>query len=198
MFDMRPSFTDQRQHILSVAKPLIVTRGFTAVGLAELLAAAQVPKGSFYHYFDSKEAFGVALLNWYFDDQLARLDELLSRPLPAAERFMLYWQYWLDAQGGADPENRCLAVKLSAEVCDLSEAMRAALDRGIGAIIDRLAECVADGNADGSIPARINARDQAETLYQQWMGASILAKVTGQHTPLDIAMAMTLRAVEQR
>ena len=79
MFDMRLSSIDQCQHILSVARPLIVTRGFTAVGLAELLAAAQVPKGSFYHYFDSKEAFGVALLNWYFDDQLARLDELLSR-----------------------------------------------------------------------------------------------------------------------
>ena len=48
--------TDLRQHILDTAKPLMLRKGFTAVGLTELLAAAGIPKGSFYHYFASKEA----------------------------------------------------------------------------------------------------------------------------------------------
>jgi AcrR family transcriptional regulator len=46
-----------------VAHPLLLRKGFTAVGLAEVLAAAQVSKGSFYHYFGSKEAFGEARLD---------------------------------------------------------------------------------------------------------------------------------------
>ena len=52
--------TDVRQHILDVAHPLLLRKGFTGVGLAEVLAAAKVPKGSFYHYFGSKEVFGEA------------------------------------------------------------------------------------------------------------------------------------------
>ena len=186
---VRPS--DVRQHILDAAKPLMLRMGFTAVGLTELLAAAQIPKGSFYHYFPSKEAFGDALLNSYFSFQLAHLDELLGRPGTAAERLMSYWQYWLDTQTSEDPEARCLAVKLSAEVCDLSEGMRTTLQRGIEGIVQRLARCIAAGRTDGSLRVDQDAEVLATTLYQTWLGASLLAKVTRDRVPLDIAMIGT-------
>jgi TetR/AcrR family transcriptional repressor of nem operon len=57
---------------------------------------------------------------------------------------------------------------------------------------------VADGHADGSIPVRMSARELAASLYQQWLGASILAKVTGQRAPLETAMAMTWRALQRQ
>jgi TetR/AcrR family transcriptional repressor of nem operon len=182
---------DARQHILDAAKPLMLGRGFTAVGLTELLAAAQIPKGSFYHYFASKEAFGDALLNSYFSCHLAHLDDLLGRPGTAAERLMSYWRYWLDTQTSDDPDAKCLAVKLSAEVCDLSEGMRTTLQRGIQGIIQRVARCIEDGKADGSLPVAQDAEVLATTLYQTWLGASLLAKITRGREPLDTAMAGT-------
>jgi TetR/AcrR family transcriptional regulator, transcriptional repressor for nem operon len=186
---------DMRQHILEAAKPLMLGKGFTAVGLTELLAAARVPKGSFYHYFPSKEAFGDALLSSYFSGQLVHLDALLDRPGTAAERLMSYWQYWLDTQGSDDPEAKCLAVKLSAEVCDLSEGMRATLQRGIHAIIGRLARCIDEGKADGSLSGSQDAELFATTLYQTWLGASLLAKVTRGREPLEIAMTSTRQSL---
>ncbi len=182
---------DVRQHILDAAKPLMLGKGFTAVGLTELLAAAQVPKGSFYHYFPSKEAFGDALLNSYFSCHLAHLDALLARPGAAAERLMGYWRYWLDTQTSDDPQAKCLAVKLSAEVCDLSNDMRVTLQRGTQGIIQRLADCIEDGKADGSLPVARDAKVLATTLYQTWLGASLLAKVTRDRGPLDVAMTST-------
>jgi TetR/AcrR family transcriptional regulator, transcriptional repressor for nem operon len=68
--------TDVRQHILDTAQNIIVGRGFTAVGLSEILLSANVPKGSFYHYFNSKEAFGEALLESYFSDYMVQLETL--------------------------------------------------------------------------------------------------------------------------
>jgi len=191
MRPMNTSSSDVRQHILDAAKPLMVGKGFTAVGLTELLAAAQIPKGSFYHYFSSKEAFGDALLNSYFSSQLAHLDDLLARPGTAADRLMSYWQYWLVTQISDDPNAKCLAVKLSAEVCDLSEGMRTTLQRGIEGIIRRLARCIDDGKADGSLPAGQDANVLAATLYQTWLGASLLAKITRGREPLDMAMMGT-------
>ena len=183
--------SDQRQHILQTAKPLILARGFTAVGLAELLAAATVPKGSFYHYFASKEAFGEALLDWYFSDHLAHLDALMAPAGSGAERLMRYWDYWLETQSNDDPTAKCLAVKLSAEVSDLSEAMRLSLDRGTEQIIARLAYCVQTGQEDGSLKASVAPVALAELLYQQWLGASVLAKVKRTRAPLDAAMRAT-------
>ena len=57
-----PPSVDTRQQILDTARGIIVGKGFSAVGLSEILAAAGVPKGSFYHWFRSKEQFGEALL----------------------------------------------------------------------------------------------------------------------------------------
>lgn len=188
---MKTPATDVRRHILEVAHPLLLRKGFTAVGLAEVLAAAQVPKGSFYHYFGSKEAFGEAVLEAYFDDYLARTDALLAQPGPAAQRLLAYFRDWLESQTGDEAQSRCLVVKLGAEVCDLSESLRAALEQGTRRLIDRLARCLEAGAADGSLPAALDARAVAATLYQNWLGASLLAKITRSRAPLDRAMADT-------
>jgi TetR/AcrR family transcriptional repressor of nem operon len=186
-----PATLDVRQHIIDVARPLLLSKGFTALGLAEVLAAARVPKGSFYHYFPSKEAFGKAVLEGYFTEYLARVDALLAPPGTAAQRLAAYFQDWLDSQTGDDAQSRCLAVKLGAEVCDLSESMRAALERGTRGVIERLTRCIEDGQADRSIARVPDAATTAAMLYQTWFGASLLAKITRDRAPLDTAMAGT-------
>ncbi|WP_342376187.1 TetR/AcrR family transcriptional regulator [Myxococcus stipitatus] len=190
---MSASGVDVRRHILEVAHPLLVRKGFSAVGLAEVLEAAQVPKGSFYHYFSSKEAFGEALLEAYFADRLARMDELLSKRGTSAQRLVAYFRDWLESQTEADTQQRCLVVKLGAEVCDLSENMRAVLDRGTQSIVARIARGIEAGKKDGSVKSALDAQTAAVTLYQSWLGASLLAKITRDRAPLDTAMSNTRR-----
>lgn len=182
---------DVRQHILDVARPLLLSKGFTAVGLSELLSAAGVPKGSFYHYFGSKEVFGEAVLEAYFSEYLAEVDALLGGQGTGAERLLRYFEHCLQTQVGDRMRSRCLAVKLGAEVCDLSEPMRIALDRGIGGVVARLADCIGSGIDDGSLPPMSDPAATASTLYQSWFGASLLAKISRDRAPLDAAMAGT-------
>ena len=185
---------DARRKILETAQRIMGGKGFSAVGLNEILTAAGVPKGSFYHYFSSKDAFGEALLDAYFADYFSHLEEMLTAPgLNGAERLMSYWRRWQETQAGNDPQGKCLAVKLGAEVSDLSEAMRAALVRGTQQIIRRVALCIEDGQRDGSLPVEADPISIAETLYQIWLGASLLAKITRSGEPLDSAMASTRR-----
>jgi TetR/AcrR family transcriptional regulator, transcriptional repressor for nem operon len=180
-----------RQHILDIAKPIMLCKGFSAVGLNEILAAAGVPKGSFYHYFGSKESFGGALLESYFTDYLDDLDGLLQQPGSGADRLMRYWNNWFDTQVSHDPAGKCLVVKLGAEVCDLSEAMRVVLQRGTERIVERLSRCIADGIADGSISGIADPRHAAATLYQLWLGATLIEKIRHDRQSLDTAMTTT-------
>lgn len=185
---------DVREEILNTAQAIMSGKGFSAVGLNEILGAAGVPKGSFYHYFGSKEAFGEVLLQRYFDNYLASMDDTFARlGLNGAERLMSYWRNWLETQTAFDPQSKCLVVKLAAEVADLSEGMRGVLLRGTTRIIKRLAAAIEEGIADGSLNVDQDSARLAETLYQSWLGASVLAKITKDDMPLRTAMDATQR-----
>ena len=191
---MSSDHPDVRQHIIDTALPIILGKGFSAVGLSELLSEAGVPKGSFYHYFKSKEAFGEALLDSYFADYHARLERRLKASEgDAAQRLMSYWTTWLETQASEGTAGKCLIVKLAGEVSDLSEAMRAALQRGTERIIALLAEGVDDGVADGSLAAADGVDEQATALmlYTLWLGASLLTKIRREPSALDAALATT-------
>ncbi len=194
--------SNAKDQLLDCGERLIAHKGFVGVGLAEILSTAGVPKGSFYHYFGSKERFGEALLTRYTAAYLAQLDQLLHADgTPARQRLMRYWSHWNVSQcdsgepdGSAhDGSGKCLIVKLSAEVADISETMRLALRDGTDQVVQRIAGCIDEGRADGSVPAALDAHDTALTLYELWLGASLLAKLRRDASAFDHAMRSTER-----
>ena len=190
---MKKPTQDMRQHIIDVAKSLMTHKGYTAVGLMEVLKAAGVPKGSFYHYFRSKEEFGQALLEEYFQEYIGRVDVVMAAQGTGAERLLGYLRYWAKTQAFDHPEEKCLVVKLGAEVCDLSEDMRGVLEEGTALIIQRIKRCVQQGMADGSITSTQDAEALAESLYQLWLGASLLVKVRNTTAAFDTALMTSER-----
>ncbi len=194
---MNTRHDNTRQHILETGQRIIVGKGFASVGLNEILTTAGVPKGSFYHYFESKEQYGQALLQDYFDRYLADLDALFAAEAASAhERLMRYWQRWLDKQQDACCEQKCLVVKLGGEVADLSDAMRVTLRDGTDQIVSRLARLIEAGVADGSIPP-LDPGATAQTLYQLWLGASLLGKLHRNPDALNNALQFTQRLLRR-
>lgn len=187
--------SDVRENILATGQRLMAGKGYSAVGLNEILASAGVPKGSFYHYFGSKDAFGEALLDSYFADYLAELDVTLAQPgLDMAQRLISYFEVWRQTQSFFDCQGKCLAVKMAAEVADLSEAMRLAIKRGTTGIVSRLAAAIEAGVAEGSLTIAGDAGSMAHSLYQLWLGASVMVKIQRNVDPFETAM-MTTRQI---
>ena len=188
---MNTRHDNTRQHILETGHRIIAGKGFSGVGLNEILKTAGVPKGSFYHYFESKEQYGQALLQDYFEYRLAAMETLLGAEGKSGhERLIGYWQQWLDSQCDECTDQKCLVVKLAAEVADLSDAMRLTLRDGTDRVIARIAQVIDDGVADGSLPA-LEALPVAQTLYQLWLGASLIGNLHRDRKSLENAMAFT-------
>jgi len=191
---MKTEKNPTRQHIISIGYQLISNKGFTGVGLAEILKTAAVPKGSFYHYFKSKEQFGEAIIEDYFCQYLTRLDAffITNHQQTAFEQLMAYWQLWLTSVTEKNGHKNCLVVKLSAEVADLSESMRIALRDGSEQIIALITQCIKNGVADNSICPQ-NEHETATMLYSMWLGASLLSRLHRDETILT----QTLKQTEQ-
>lgn len=193
---MNTKTQDTRQHILDIGYQLVVSKGFAGVGLSELLKTAEVPKGSFYHYFKSKEQFGEALIQAYFSEYLNQLNLLLdSASGNHYQKLMHYWQHWSEQNSCQGQAGKCLVVKLAGEVSDLSEPMRLALLNGTNRIIARVAECIEQGRAAGELGIN-DSRQTAEQLYNLWIGASLLNKIRLDDASLAQALLTTRQILQ--
>ncbi len=185
--------SDTKAHLLATGYQLIAQKGFTAVGIKQILDCAGVPKGSFYHYFASKEAFGAAIIEHYFTHYRQGLDTIEAQHINAQQKLYNYFQNWYDTQQNGCDHEKCLVVKLSAEVADLSEPMRKALYAGYQQTISWLAKQIKAGWADNSVPPlnNIAAESMAKRWYFAWLGASLIAKISQTNTPLAEVWQMT-------
>lgn len=180
---------DTREHLLATGETLSLRLGFTGMGLSELLATAGVPKGSFYHYFRSKEAFGEAMLQRYFAHYDAQMQALFADSRSDARNQLLsYYAQAISFHCRSECHNACLTVKLSAEVSDLSEPMRHALEAGTSRVIGHLQDAIERGIREGSLAITMSPAAAAETLYSLWLGASLRAKIRHSVAPLTCAL----------
>ncbi|MGH7187048.1 MAG: TetR/AcrR family transcriptional regulator, partial [Pseudomonadota bacterium] len=81
-----------RQTILAAGNRLFWERGYAATGVADILAAAGVPKGSFYHFFPSKEALLLAAIAEFGRELLSDLEyHTGDASKPPSERLIAYF-----------------------------------------------------------------------------------------------------------
>src|SRR5258705_10716495 len=53
---------DTRTALLEAGKEIMFEKGYSNTGIQEVLSSVGVPKGSFYHYFESKEDFALKII----------------------------------------------------------------------------------------------------------------------------------------
>ncbi|MGH0002358.1 TetR family transcriptional regulator C-terminal domain-containing protein [Pseudovibrio ascidiaceicola] len=120
------------------------------------------------------------------------LDALLAtEALSMREKLFQYWHLWENYQHSEDASKHCLIVKLSAEIADISEDMRELLAQMTTRVEKRLGDIIEAGIKDGSMAPKLEARMAAQVLYQMWLGASLIGKVTRDKKPLQKALEVT-------
>lgn len=172
--------------MLEAGEKLFLERGYAAVGLRELLEVVGVSKGAFYHFFPTKEAFAVAVLENHLQARLARLESTLAGDIGLRELLG-----WLDAEAAAQISNShvppCLVRRMGA---DLGAGMPAEpVARALAAITDTLAEAIKRGQESGGLYRELDARSAAVHVLDVWHGAADRARVEAKDDALKAARA---------
>jgi TetR/AcrR family transcriptional repressor of nem operon len=178
---------ETRELLLRAGLEVLTEKGFSSTGIDEILKRVGVPKGSFYHYFDSKEAFGAALIERYaryFAYKLERhFGDSSKQPLARL------WAFVEDARTGmARHEFRrgCLIGNLGQEMAALPESYRASLIAVFHDWESRLARCLEAAQQRGEIPASVDCEQAAAFFWIGWEGAVLRAKLERSAKPLDV------------
>ena len=192
----RPANPDVRRRLLQAGLDLVHTRGFAASGVKDITDAAGVPKGSFYAYFPSKEAFAAAILDYYWSDIEARLlIPILEAEGPARDRITRFFNALADEHEAGDFLLGCLVGNLSLELGGSSDAIRAEILRILRRWDGALATCVRSGQAGDDIRTDLDAEELAALLIEAWEGAALRGKVTRDRAPYDRFEAVVVPAL---
>lgn len=190
---------DTRQTLIRAGADLFLRRSYQGTGINEVLKATGIPKGSFYHFFDSKEAFGVAVVRFHTEKLYNRWEKiLLDGELMPRERLAVLLSSAAERLEMQDYSGGCPLGVMAQEMAALSEPLRLAVREGIDGCIERLSACICEGRIRGDIAPGIDAATAAECLFYALQGALIAAKATHSTDSVNAVRAMFLERLLPR
>ncbi len=175
-----------REKLIQAGARAMLSKSYHSVGIQEVLSEVDVPKGSFYHYFASKEDFGVAIIK-YYGEQLARTikERLTSDKLSPRQRLKEYFLAVREYYRKLGYGQGCLVAKLATEVARSSPDMRIALKGEFDRWSNLFTDCIREAQQAGEISKKYNPGELAEFIYTSWEGALIRMQVNHDISSLD-------------
>lgn len=174
-----------RERIIRAGAAIMHGQGYAATGLKEILDAAGAPKGSFYHYFPSKEAFALAVIEHY-EAMLGELGRpaLTTEGLTCRERLALFVARYRETQAEGGFRRGCPIGNLVLEMAGQSEVLGKRLAVSLAGLTRFFERLVAAGQASGEIEAGLDAAVAAGFLAGAWQGALMRMKAARNDGPL--------------
>lgn len=178
-----------RDRLLDSACELMHTRGYAAIGVAEICARADVRKGSFYHFFESKQALTVEVVDTHWQAQRVVWRERLTGPQPALERLQRLIGWLVEAQREAwqvsGRVDGCLLGNLAVELSNQETVVQQRLTAAFDEQTELVHTALTDGAEDGSVAPAYADWATARAVVAHIEGAVLLAKLAGDLKPLD-------------
>ena len=170
---------DAKSRILKAGARIVNKKGFNGTGLAELLEAAKVPKGSFYFYFKNKEDFGLHLIDYFTDYLKGNADVFYQdESLSHVEKIRSVFKWQAESFRKGNFKGGCPIGNLSQEMGDRNQKFRRKLDKAFATMKRDLAAQLKQAQKLGEISRTIDAHETADFIINSWEGALMQMKVS--------------------
>ncbi|MGJ6967167.1 TetR/AcrR family transcriptional regulator [Streptosporangium sp. G11] len=180
--------SDAREKILTVAQQLIELNGYSALGVAEICKAANVPKGSFYYFFESKEALALAVIDAEWNEERGNWAALLHGDGAPLERLRRLFEATevrqRDGKQSCGTVSGCMFGNLTLELSNRTEPIRARLQGIFDAQVDMVRSVVEEASERGEV-AVADPTAAARAVVAQLEGQVLFAKLYNDTQRLD-------------
>ena len=187
-----------REAILAEGIKLLSEQGYNGTGLKQILDTVKVPKGSFYHYFDSKETFAAEIIGLYGERLLSAFDSYVAQTNDSpVETIRVLYGLMANELESANCTQGCLVGNLAAEIGGKSEVCQRAMQKVYTNWQRRFEPLVEQAQEQGLMRQEVNAAQITELFWCAWEGAILRMKVTGNIEVLKNVMSVMLDSLLQ-
>ncbi len=188
-----------KTQLLEAGIEIMLEKGYNNTGIMEVLHSTGVPKGSFYYYFDSKEDFGLQIINHFDVNYRTMLSSSLGDATKSPhERLQAYCNNSIESLEQNACRKGCLIGNLSQEMADQSEVFRHRLQEIMLDWRAKFADCIRQSQEADEISSEFDADSLAEFFQSGWSGAVMRAKTMKSSEPLHTFSKILFNSVLKR
>jgi TetR/AcrR family transcriptional repressor of nem operon len=182
----RPKHNDDtRERLLAVGLSLFSRQGYHGTGIKDITDSADVPKGSFYNYFKSKEDYVAEIIRHYGKQAAERWAEnLKTAPTSALGILRHHYETGIAHYEQCTTKSGCLVGNLAAEISESSELCRDALGLVMTASRERFVTYLRQAQANGEARTDLTAEEMADFFWNAWEGSLLRMKIENSATPV--------------
>jgi TetR/AcrR family transcriptional repressor of nem operon len=185
-----------RDHLLQVGLRRIRSTGYAATGVKEILDDADVPKGSFYHHFTSKEAFAKEVLELYVRGENERVRKVFGDGKTAPlKRLRRYFDEMISVYGPTAKTSGCLLGNLSLEMADHSDSIQSVLHQSFSSWQTGIAGILQEAIDRGDLAKSSKPQELASFLLSSYEGALLRSKADRSGKPLETFLNFTFNVL---
>lgn len=175
-----------RENLLNQGVSLFMNQGYHGTGLQEILDAVNVPKGSFYNYFGSKEDFGADVIQHYTEPFIMQLTAHLnnSGADDALGAIRCYFDELIVELEKNEFKGGCLLGNFMGEIGDTSEVCQKSLQSAVKRYRDLLQLGLIKAQQQGTVRLDKSAEEMADLLVNTWQGALLRMKIEKSSAPI--------------
>lgn len=168
---------ETRNRLIRTGAEILCEQSFASMGIEVVLKRAGLSKGSFYHFFASKELFGLEVIQHYAEFFNRKLDRTLKPDgTSALQRLRRYTEDGMEGMARFDFKRGCLIGNLMQELAATQPAFREAITQVLLGWEARITDCLEQAVAEGDLPPSTNVQPYAGFFWTGWEGALMQAK----------------------
>ena len=166
-----------KESLLDAAQGLVLTQGFVGTTIDDICRTSRRTKGSFFHYFKSKDALGVELLTRYCaSSKAAFLSGCCQQEQDPLKRVYGFLDFVIEF-GKKNAGKGCLLGSMAQEMAETSPEIRAICSRGFAEMAEGLRRDLQAAKAKYAPGSAIDPKSLAEHFVVVLEGTMLVSKV---------------------
>jgi TetR/AcrR family transcriptional regulator, transcriptional repressor for nem operon len=191
----QPHMHETKRRLLDTALALLLERGYSGLGVQDVLERTGIPKGSFYHHFESKQDMALQAVDLYTSIGHELLDRCLAPDgRPALERVRSFFEQLGDFYGKQGYLG-CLLGALGQELSGANERFRRKIEDCLTSLAAPIANCLEEARRTGDLRADTDPNQLANVLLNAWEGAALRSRLLRSPEPLHDVLGFCLRSL---
>ena len=176
-----------REDIINAGLELMFSYGYNDTGIKDITQKIDIPKGSFYNHFSSKEEFGLEVLRAYMKNGLeVHQKHLYNSGISPKQRILGFYDGMIEEYKTVlNFKLGCMMSNFSTEMADINEKFRTLLDKGFEEQEAVIIDCLKEAQKNGEIDQSIDCELYGSSLINGWHGALIRMKAAADAKPLE-------------
>lgn len=183
-----------RASIVALGSKIFRKQGYYNTGIQDILDQGQLPKGSFYNYFNSKESFAIEVINSYGKELHQQMSRMLRRHRPGPlARIQEFYQWTLEINRKEDYKQGCLLANSCMELAGQESALALCTAENFEKLATELSHCIKEGQEKGGIRKDISAQELAHYVHQGFFGSLARMKSRRNAVPVELQIELTVK-----